>query len=82
MRLRGGNKVIENDGIVTIVYEIVEVKGKVALGATQFEGQTYYTTYQRKYLDPKEIRPVRHNPLDFTRRELAIQTHEHTRKSK
>jgi len=70
MKLKENDIVIENDGIVTIIYKIVKVGRKIAIGSTEFEGKTYYTTYQREYKDPKNILPLNAVSTDLTRREL------------
>lgn len=46
MKLKVGDQIIENDGICVIVYKIVKVSGKKAIGETEFEGKIYPTAYK------------------------------------
>ena len=70
MKLKVGDRVIENDGIVILTYEIVRVDGKIAIGASQFEGKTYYTEFLTKYWSRKRILKPNQSPTDFTIRYL------------
>ena len=57
MKLKIGDKIIEEDGIVTIVYTIIRVEGKRAIGEAEFEGKKYLTAYKTKYFRKNHIRP-------------------------
>lgn len=57
MKLKIGDKIIEEDGIVTIVYTIIKIEGKKATGETEFEGKKYLTAYKTKYFSKNHIRP-------------------------
>ena len=70
MKLKIGDKVKEDDGIVTIVYTIKEVTGGIALGVTEFEGKEYPTYYKSHYKSPLLIQPLYPRPDDVTRRIL------------
>lgn len=74
MKLKIGDKVIEDDGIVVLVYEIVRVEGKKAIGASEFEGKTYYTEYKTRYTSRKDIRKFNQSPDDLTLRYLPQKT--------
>lgn len=80
MRLRIGDKIIENDGICVLVYEIVKVSGRKAIGHTEFEGKIYPTAYKRKQKDPENIEPFNPLPGDLTIRKL-VRRNEHPEKS-
>lgn len=71
MRLKIGDKIIENDGICVIVYEIIKIEGKKAIARTEFEGKTYPTVYKTKQKDPDNIQPFNATPGDLTIRKLA-----------
>lgn len=70
MKLKVGDRVVEDDGITILVYEIVWVDGKKAGGRTEFEGHDYYTTYLADYTNRKDIRKPNQSPADLTRRYL------------
>lgn len=70
MKLKTGDKVKEDDGIVTIVYTIEKVTGGTALGVTEFEGKKYPTYYKRHYKSPLLIQPLFPRQDDITRRIL------------
>ena len=57
MKLKIGDKIIEEDGIVTIVYTITRIEGKKAIGETEFEGKKYSTAYKTKYFRKNHIHP-------------------------
>lgn len=57
MRLKVGNRIIEEDGIVTIVYTVVRIEGRKAIAETEFEGKTYQAAYKRKFYSPDNIHP-------------------------
>lgn len=71
MRLKVGDKIIENDGICVIVYEIVKISGKKAIGHTKFEGKVYPTAYKTKQKDPENIETFVSIPGDLTIRKLV-----------
>lgn len=71
MRLKVGNKVIENDGICVVVYEIVKVSRGKAIGRTEFEGKFYFTAYKEKQNDKNNIETFIPVPGDLTIRKLA-----------
>lgn len=71
MRLKVGDKIIENDGICVIVYEIVKISGKKAIGHTEFEGKVYPTAYKTNQKDPENIETFVSIPGDLTIRKLV-----------
>ena len=71
MELKVGDKVVEDDGIVTIVYEIVRVLGRKSIGMTDFEGRPYFTAYRTKYRNPNHIRTYYKVSGDYTKRRLG-----------
>lgn len=71
MRLKVGDKVIENDGICVIVYEIVKVSRGKAIGRTEYEGKPYFTAYKAKQNDKDNIATFVSVPGDLTIRKLA-----------
>lgn len=73
MKLKVGDKIIENDGICVIVYEIVKVSRKKAIGHTKFEGKVYTTAYKTNQKDSESIETFVSTPGDFTIRRLVKQ---------
>lgn len=71
MDLKIGDKVVEDDGIVTIVYEIIRILGRKAIGMTEFEGRPYFTAYKTKYRNPNHIRTYYKVEDDKTERRLG-----------
>lgn len=71
MKLKVGDKIIENDGICVIVYEIVKISGKKAIGHTEFEGKVYPTAYKANQKDPENIETFASIPGDLTIRKLV-----------
>ena len=73
MKLKVGDKVIENDGISIIVYTIIKVDGKRAIAKTEFEGKTYFTAYKTRYWSDDNIHPwiEKRGTNDLTIRRLA-----------
>lgn len=71
MKLKIGDKIIENDGICVIVYEIVKIEGKKAIGKTEFEGKVYPTVYKTKQKDLDDIQTFNTIPGDLTIRKLV-----------
>ena len=71
MKLKVGDQIIENDGICVIVYKIVKVSGKKAIGQTEFEGKTYPTAYKTYQKDPDNIETFVSVPGDLTIRKLV-----------
>lgn len=70
MKLKIGDKIIENDGICVLVYEIVKIEGRKAIGETEFEGKVYPTAYRTKQKDPDDIKPFNITLGDLTIRKL------------
>ena len=56
MKLQTGDIVIEEDGIVTLVYKITTIKGRKAIGECEFEGKKYLTAYKTRYFRKDRIR--------------------------
>lgn len=83
MKLRVGDKVIEQDGIITLVYTITQVRGNKALAESEFEGKKYPTAYKSRYTNPDSIQPWRRlkDYPDLTIRKV-IKHHEHSQESK
>lgn len=73
MKLKVGDQIIENDGICVIVYKIVKVSGKKAIGETEFEGKIYPTAYKTHQKDPENIETFISVPGDLTIRKLVRQ---------
>lgn len=71
MKLKVGDIVIEDDGIIVLVYKITRIEGRVAIAASEFEGKTYYTRYRVRYLNRKHIRRDKPFRGDLTRIYLA-----------
>lgn len=71
MKLKVGDTVIEDDGIVTLVYKIVRVENGIATGVSEFEGKSYYTIYRARYLNRKHIKRAKPFRGDLTRIYLA-----------
>lgn len=71
MKLKVGDTVIEDDGIITLVYKIVRVENGIATGVSKFEGKTYYTMYRARYLSRKHIKRAKPFRGDLTRIYLA-----------
>ena len=80
MKLKVGDQIIENDGICVIVYKIVKVSGKKAIGETKFEGKTYPTAYKTHQKDPENIETFISVPGDLTIRKL-VRHNEHPQES-
>lgn len=80
MKLKVGDQIVENDGICVIVYKIVEIRGKRAIGETEFEGTTYPAVYKTHQKDPKNIETFISVPGDPTSRRL-VRHNEHPQKS-
>ena len=57
MKLKVGDIVIEDDGIVTLVYKIIKVDNKKATGGAEFEGKKYLTFYKPRYFRRDRIHP-------------------------
>lgn len=57
MKLKVGDKILEDDGIVIIVYTVTKIKGKKAIAETEFEGKVYPTAYKTRYTDKNEVHP-------------------------
>ena len=70
MKLKIGDKIVEDDGICIIVYEIVDVTGDVATGHAEFEGKKYPILYKAKQKDPDNIELYKPFPGDLTTRKL------------
>lgn len=72
MKLKVGDIIIENDGIVTLVYRIIKVVGNKAIGESEFQGKAYHTAYKARYFDKEHIRPFAKATFnDLTIRRLA-----------
>lgn len=71
MRLKIGDKIIENDGICVIVYEIAKIEGNKAIGKTEFEGKEYLTAYKTEQKNPEDIQTFNVIPGDLTIRKLV-----------
>ncbi len=71
MKLKVGDQIVENDGICVIVYKIIKVAGKKAIGETEFEGKTYPTAYKTHQKDPENIETFISVPGDLTIRKLV-----------
>lgn len=73
MKLKVGDIVLEEDGIVTLVYKIIRVDGKKAIGESEFEGKKYLTVYKTKYFRRDRIHPFieQKGIKDLTTRRLA-----------
>lgn len=80
MKLKVGDQIIENDGICVIVYKIVKVSGKKAIGETEFEGKIYPTAYKTHQKDPENIETFISVPNDLTIRKL-VRHNEHPQES-
>ena len=80
MKLKVGDQIIENDGICVIVYKIVKVTGKKAIGETEFEGKVYPMAYKTHQKDPENIETFISVPGDFTIRKL-VRHNEHSQES-
>lgn len=80
MKLKVGDQIIENDGICVIVYKIVKVSGKKAIGETEFEGKIYPTAYKTHQKDPENIETFISVPDDLTIRKL-VKRNEHPQES-
>ncbi len=80
MKLKVGDQIIENDGICVIVYKIVKVLGKKAIGETEFEGKIYPTAYKTHQKDPENIETFISIPCDLTIRKL-VRHNEHPQES-
>ena len=80
MKLKVGDQIVENDGICVIVYKIVKVSGKKAIGETEFEGKIYPTAYKTHQKDPKNIETFISTPNDLTIRKL-VRHNEHPQES-
>lgn len=80
MKLKVGDQIIENDGICVIVYKIVKVSGKKAIGETEFEGKIYPTAYKTHQKDPENIETFISVPSDLTIRKL-VRHNEHPQES-
>ena len=83
MKLKPGDIVLEEDGIVTLVYKIIEVKGRKAIGESRFEGTRYLTAYKAKYTQKDRIRPFieQKGIKDLTIRRLAGENEQHLTES-
>ena len=57
MKLRVGDKIIENDGISIIVYTVIKIAGRRAIAKTSFEGKTYLTAYKKWCWSKGSVRP-------------------------
>lgn len=73
MKLKEGDIVIEDDGIVTLVYKIIKVDNKKAIGESEFEGKKYRTFYKPRYFRRDHIRSFskQKGVKDMTIRRLA-----------
>lgn len=73
MKLKVGDIVIEDDGIVTLVYKIIKVDNKKAIGESEFEGKKYLTFYKPRYFRRDRIHPFieQKGVKDLTIRRLA-----------
>lgn len=80
MKLKIGDQIIENDSICVIVYKIVKVSGKKAIGETEFEGKIYPTAYKTYQKDPENIETFISVPGDLTIRKL-VRHNEHSQES-
>lgn len=80
MKLKVGDQIVENDGICVIVYKIVKVPGKKAIGETEFEGKIYPTAYKTYQKDPENIETFISIPNDLTIRKL-VRHNEHPQES-
>lgn len=80
MKLKVGDQIVENDGICVIVYKIVKVSGKKAIGETEFEGKIYPTAYKTHQKDPENIETFISIPNDLTIRKL-VRYNEHPQES-
>lgn len=80
MKLKVGDQIVENDGICVIVYKIVKVSGKKAIGETEFEGKIYPTAYKTHQKDPENIETFISIPNDLTIRKL-VRHNEHPQES-
>ena len=77
MKRKVGDQIVENDGICVIVYKIVKVTGKKAIGETEFEGKVYPMAYKTHQKDPENIETFISVPGDFTIRKL-VRHNEHS----
>lgn len=80
MKLKVGDQIVENDGICVIVYKIVKVSGKKAIGETEFEGKIYPTAYKTHQKDLENIETFISIPNDLTIRKL-VRHNEHPQES-
>lgn len=80
MKLKVGDQIIENDGICVIVYKIVKITGKKAIGETEFGGKVYPTAYKTHQKDPENIETFISVPGDLTIRKL-VRHNEHSQES-
>ena len=80
MKLKVGDQIVENDGICVIVYKIVKISGKKAIGETEFEGKIYPTAYKTHQKDPENIETFISIPNDLTIRKL-VRHNEHPQES-
>ena len=80
MKLKVGDQIIENDGICVIVYKIVKVSGKKAIGETELEGKIYPTAYKTHQKDPENIETFISVPGDLIIRK-SVKHNEHPQES-
>jgi len=73
MKLKTGDTIREDDGIVTLVYKVVKVDHNKAIAISEFEGKTYPMAYKAHYRNPDNIRPLKSTKgiNDLTTRKLV-----------
>lgn len=73
MKLKTGDIVLEDDGIVTLVYKVIKIEGRKAIAESEFEGVKYHTAYKVRYARRDRIRPFieQKGINDLTMRRLA-----------